>query len=207
MTAAPALVASLFGASSKSSSSGSSSAIFYLFILIAVGFYFLVLRPQQRKAKALREQQNTFEVGDEVLTAGGIVGSVIDIDGERVTLETSVGASFVVLRQYVLRRIEPPAPESDTYDDEHEDGEDFSQDGAIPEASADADADDHEADDHEADDHEDEATGNSDSAHLDGQAGPSKSRSGRRARRGRNSGNAGNADNAGDSGGDAPPAG
>ena len=37
-------------------------------------------------------------MGDEVLTAGGIVGHIIDIDGDRVTLETSVGASFVVLQ-------------------------------------------------------------------------------------------------------------
>jgi hypothetical protein len=44
-----------------------------------------------------------------VLTAGGIVGYIIDIDGDRVTLETSVGASFVVLKQYVLRKIEDPA--------------------------------------------------------------------------------------------------
>ncbi len=111
MIAALAVVAAdLVGATQKSSSSSSSAGIFYLFILIAVAFYFLILRPQQRKAKAMREQQNVFEVGDEVLTAGGLVGSVIDIDGDRVTLETSVGASFVVLRQYVLRKLEPPAP-------------------------------------------------------------------------------------------------
>ena len=81
-------------------------------MVIAAGFYFLIYRPQQRKAKAAREQVKAFDVGDEVLTAGGIVGHIIDIDGDRVTLETSVGASFVVLRQYVLRKLEPAVPES-----------------------------------------------------------------------------------------------
>ena len=38
---------------------------------IAAGFYFLIYRPQQQKAKAAREQVNAYEVGDEVLTAGG----------------------------------------------------------------------------------------------------------------------------------------
>jgi preprotein translocase subunit YajC len=114
IVAASALAATLLAATSKSSSGGIS--IFYLFLLVAVAFYFFVYRPQQKKARAMREQANTFDVGDEVLTAGGIVGHVIAIEGDRVTLETSVGASFVVLKQYVLRRLEAPVP--DEPDDE-----------------------------------------------------------------------------------------
>ena len=121
MTAALAStgLAPILAATSKKSTSGSSS---FLLILIVIGaaFYFLIYRPQQKKARALREAGNSFEVGDEVLTAGGIVGYVIEIDGDRVTLETSVGASFVVLRQYVLRKIEPPVEEDEHVD--HEDG-------------------------------------------------------------------------------------
>ena len=86
-----------------------------------MGFYFFIYRPQQRKAKAIRERSNAFEVGDEVVTAGGIVGHVIDIDGDRITLETSVGASFVVLRPYILRKLEPSGAE---VDDEEADDED-----------------------------------------------------------------------------------
>ena len=108
MTAALALVGPLLAAAAKKSSGG--SPVLLIFVVIAAGFYFLIYRPQQRKAKAAREQTKTFDVGDEVLTAGGIVGHVIDIDGDRVTLETSVGASFVVLRQYVLRKLEEPEP-------------------------------------------------------------------------------------------------
>jgi len=55
-----------------------------------------------------------------VVTAGGIVGHVIDIDGDRITLETSVGASFVVLRPYVLRKLEPPVPVVDDAEDDSE---------------------------------------------------------------------------------------
>ena len=62
-----------------------------------------------------------FDVGDEVLTAGGIVGHIIDIEGDRVTLETSVGASFVVLRPYILRRLDANPPPLDTEEDEHDD--------------------------------------------------------------------------------------
>jgi preprotein translocase subunit YajC len=122
MMAALALVAPLIGATEKKTTSG--SPVFYIIIIIGVGFYFLIYRPQQKKAKALREQGNKFDVGDEVLTAGGIVGHIIDIDGDRVTLETSVGASFVVLKQYVLRRLDAPEPtEHDEYDEHDEEGE------------------------------------------------------------------------------------
>jgi preprotein translocase subunit YajC len=186
MTVVAAPVTGLIFAASKSSSSSSSTAIFYLFILVAVGFYFLVLRPQQRKAKALRQQQNTFDVGDEVLTAGGIVGSVIDIDGDRVTLETSVGASFVVLRQYVLRRIEEPTADPEL-DHTHDGTED---------ASADEEAEDDTAG---PDDHND-ATDEGGSTELNGHGGPSSSRSRRKARRGRNTDDP-------DAGGDGPPTG
>ena len=67
-----------------------------------------------------------------MLTAGGIVGHIIDIDGDRVTLETSVGASFVVLKPYVLRKLEDPGSsgidEDDGYDDEGEHDEDDEHD-------------------------------------------------------------------------------
>jgi preprotein translocase subunit YajC len=120
MTAALTVTAPVFAAAAKTSSSG---AFIYLLLIVGVGFYFLIYRPQQRKAKALREQSNTFEVGDEVLTAGGIVGYVIEVDGDRVTLETSVGASFVVLKQYVIRRLDAAVQDDPDVEDHSDAGE------------------------------------------------------------------------------------
>jgi preprotein translocase subunit YajC len=140
MMAALTWTGPLVGATAKKSS-GSSSAIL-IFIVIGVGFYFLIYRTQQRKAKALREQSATYDVGDEVLTAGGIVGTIIDIDGDRVTLETSVGASFVVLKQYVIRRLEAAVPDEDEDEDEDdesvpdEDEPEGDEDGGADESGA-----------------------------------------------------------------------
>jgi preprotein translocase subunit YajC len=111
----------LLGAAAKKTTS--SNPTIFILLIIGVGFYFLIYRPQQRKAKAVREQGKTFEVGDEVLTAGGIVGSVIDIDDDRVTLETSVGASFVVLKQYILRTLEEPVAADPDDETEYEDSD------------------------------------------------------------------------------------
>ena len=119
MSAALGAVAPLVGATK---SSGSPSSIL-IFVVIGAAFYFLIYRPQQRKQKAARAQTNEFDVGDEVVTAGGIVGRVLDITDDRVTLETSVGASFVVLRPYVLRKLEPAEPPTDVVDGADDDAD------------------------------------------------------------------------------------
>ena len=122
MMAAPGVVAPLIEVAAKKSSSGSTTLL--IFVVIGAAFYFLIYRPQQRKSKAAREMTAKFDVGDEVLTAGGIVGHIIDIDGDRYTLETSVGASFVVLKQYVIRRLDTSVPEVPDASDEDHDGDD-----------------------------------------------------------------------------------
>ncbi len=119
------MAVTLLGATAKKSTSSNPALL--IFVVIAAGFYFLIYRPQQRKAKALRSQSKGFDVGDEVLTAGGIVGHIIDIDGDRVTLETSVGASFVVLKQYVLRKLEEPVPSETDEDEEYEEYEEYEE--------------------------------------------------------------------------------
>ncbi len=134
MTAALGAVGALFigPAATSSKSSGGSSTIL-IFVVIGAAFYFLIYRPQQKKQKATRALANTFEVGDEVVTAGGIVGRVLDITDDRVTLETSVGASFTVLRPYVLRKLEPAEPPPDVVGDEYDehDHDEDDEDAAI----------------------------------------------------------------------------
>ncbi len=48
------------------------------FILIFVVFYFLLIRPQQKKAKAHREMLNALKKGDAVITAGGLYGRIVE---------------------------------------------------------------------------------------------------------------------------------
>lgn len=185
MTAA--LTQAVLMAAAAKKQSGSPALL--IFVVIAAGFYFLIYRPQQRKAKAVREQGKDFEVGDEVLTAGGIVGHIIDIEGDRYTLETSVGASFVVLKPYILRKLE--APVSTEFEDDGEDTEDGHAqgydelDGAHDEEIADSGEDEEdEEDDHVEVDGEvdDDATGDADGGRPSG-SGRRRWRSGRSDRR------------------------
>src|ERR1700758_1310864 len=88
MTQSLALAHLLVAAKSTSSS---SSAFLTLLPLLAIGLlgYFFFIKPQQRKQQAARQQQGSgFEVGDEVQTVGGVIGTVLEIHGDRYTVLT-----------------------------------------------------------------------------------------------------------------------
>lgn len=50
-------------------------------------FYVLLVRPQQKREKAVKDMRDTLAVGDEVVTIGGFRGKIIKVDGEVVTIE------------------------------------------------------------------------------------------------------------------------
>ena len=57
-------------------------------VLIAV-FYFLLIRPENKKKKSLTEMRSSLEVGDDVTTIGGVVGTIVSIKDDLITIETS----------------------------------------------------------------------------------------------------------------------
>jgi len=132
-----------------------SSSVLPLVILvvIAVAGYFLFLKPQQAKARAARANQGTgYAVGDEVQTIGGVVGTILEIHGDRYTLLTgSTGSDgnldgaqptrIVFVRQAIARKLEPvvtvePDPDvnNDPADYHHDDVEVDDHDGEAEEA-------------------------------------------------------------------------
>jgi preprotein translocase subunit YajC len=67
-------------------------------VLIFVVFYFLLIRPQTKKAKEHREMISKLQNGDEVVTAGGILGRIVEISDGFVTLEVASGVKIKVQR-------------------------------------------------------------------------------------------------------------
>ena len=59
-----------------------------ILVIVAV-FYFMLIRPQNKKEKALRKMREELAPGDEIVTIGGIMGTVVSIKEESVTIETS----------------------------------------------------------------------------------------------------------------------
>ena len=81
---------------------GGGLAGFLPLILIFVVFYFLLIRPQQKKAKEHTEFLGNLKKGDSVVTSGGIHGKITGLTDTIVTLEISDGVRIKVNRPSVL---------------------------------------------------------------------------------------------------------
>ena len=67
-------------------------------IAIFVVFYFLLIRPQQKKQKEARAMLESLEKGNEVVTAGGILGRIVKLDEQYATIEIAPNTQMVVQR-------------------------------------------------------------------------------------------------------------
>jgi len=80
---------------------------FFPLILMFVIFYFLLIRPQQKKAKEHREMLASLRKGDRVLTTGGLYGRIVDMDGDVLTLEVADKIQIKVNRGYIAGLVSP----------------------------------------------------------------------------------------------------
>lgn len=65
-------------------------------VLMFVVMYFLMIRPQQKRAKEQKSMMDALAKGDEVITAGGILGKVAKVNDSYITVEVAAGTEVVV---------------------------------------------------------------------------------------------------------------
>nr|WP_307727241.1 preprotein translocase subunit YajC [Telluria mixta] len=70
-------------------------------ILMFVVMYFLMIRPQQKRQKELKTMMDALAKGDEVITAGGLLGRVSKVTDTYVTVEVAAGTEVVVQKNAV----------------------------------------------------------------------------------------------------------
>lgn len=88
--------------SSPAGTTGSSSFMSFIpLIFMFAIFYFLLIRPQQKKAKEHKALLETLKKGDQVVTAGGIHGKVTAIDDGVVVLEIATGVNIRINKGYI----------------------------------------------------------------------------------------------------------
>ena len=78
---------------------------FIPFILIFVLFYFLLIMPQQKKAKQRKQMIDALKKGDRVMTSGGILGRVANLSEKVITLEVAEGTRIKIRREYIEEAI------------------------------------------------------------------------------------------------------
>ena len=91
-------------------------------IIVFVGMYFLILRPQQKRMKEREALVRAAGVGDEVATVGGVIGIIVAEEGENiVSLEVDDDVELRVQRRSIgeiVTKAEQAADGSDNADDE-----------------------------------------------------------------------------------------
>ncbi|MDT8311427.1 MAG: preprotein translocase subunit YajC [Methylophaga sp.] len=70
-------------------------------IILLVLFYVMLIRPQQKRAKAHRNMQSTLAKGDEVVTDGGLMGKILDITDNAITVQIADNVDVKVRREAI----------------------------------------------------------------------------------------------------------
>jgi preprotein translocase subunit YajC len=83
------------------SKNGSYSYIFMMVALVGV-MYFMMIRPQKKRQKEEQEMRSSLEIGDEIITIGGIVGKVITIRDEDIIIETGSDRNKIRLQRWAV---------------------------------------------------------------------------------------------------------
>ena len=114
----------------------------YLVILVAA-FYFLIVRPQRRNAMIRRQLLSAVQVGDEIVSTGGVYGTVVAIEDDTLDVEIAPGVVVKLARGAVGARITPESEYEDDDEDAGDDdaGEDDEWEGDLDEVDDDEDGD------------------------------------------------------------------
>jgi preprotein translocase subunit YajC len=71
-------------------------------VLMGAVFYFLLIRPQQKQAKEHQKLLTGLKKGEEVVTQGGLIGSVVQVEDRTVTLDVGSGTKVRVLKANIV---------------------------------------------------------------------------------------------------------
>lgn len=82
-----------------------SFASIALLVLMFVVFYFILIRPQRKREKELKEEVSKLSVGDRVVTIGGLVGFVANIKDNEITISTSAANTLVTYTKSAIQSV------------------------------------------------------------------------------------------------------
>lgn len=92
----------LLEASTSASGKGSFQMII-LMVLLFVGMYFLLIRPQKKQQKKEQEIRENTQVGDEITTIGGIVGKVVTVKEDSLIIETGADKNKMKITRWAIQ--------------------------------------------------------------------------------------------------------
>ena len=91
---------------------GSSIGTILIIVLFVVVVYFLMIRPQKKQEKETKNMRDNLQVGDEITTIGGIIGKIVSIKEETITIETSHDRTKIRFLRSAVRSVDVKAEDA-----------------------------------------------------------------------------------------------
>lgn len=79
------------------------SWIFWI-VIIAI-FYFILIMPERKRQKKMKEMIDSLKVGNEIITRGGVIGKIINISGDTIVITTSPENTKIELTKYAVNSL------------------------------------------------------------------------------------------------------
>ena len=92
---------------------GDPMSMLITFGLIGIIFYFLLIRPQRKQQKELKERQDSLKPGDKVVSAGGIYGVITKVEQDAVRMEIAPSVTIKIAKTSIVSSTPKEAPAED----------------------------------------------------------------------------------------------
>lgn len=84
---------------------GGGMSMLFSFVLIFVIFYFIIIRPGNKRQKELKARQDALKPGDKVVSAGGIYGIIREVQDEAVKMEVAPNVVIKIMKAQIVHSI------------------------------------------------------------------------------------------------------
>lgn len=98
------------------SGTGSMISMVITMVMLGVVFYLFIYRPQKKQEKETQNMRSSIELGDVIITAGGIIGMVVKIKDDMLLIETSGDRTKIQIKNWAVHAILEKANEPEKTD-------------------------------------------------------------------------------------------
>lgn len=101
---------------------GNYTQIIFLVVIVAA-FYLLIIRPQQQRTKQQQDMISSLRVGTEVMTVGGMFGTIVEITDDRILVEVYDGTQLEVAKRAIAQVVTRDTTPADAEEPEVAEGD------------------------------------------------------------------------------------
>ena len=92
-------------------SAGFDPTMLIMIVVMFVALYFLMIRPQKKREKEEAAMRDAVQIGDEITTIGGVIGEIVSIKEDTITIETSKAGTKIRFLKSAIRSVDVRAEE------------------------------------------------------------------------------------------------